>query len=379
MRPGSRRKRAGAVLIAGIVALVIATGCAAAPLRDGGRAAHSSWASLGVGHWPRATWRPYGPTSPFNRPIAARDRVHPRSRSMVARILSWGPPASFSAGVADTPNDYGHPVYFARTDDPVVTLRPTQPWGQTPLRGARIHVPTGARSAGGSDAHMTVVTPDGWEYDLWDVQSVPRSGGTLRFGWGGRLRIDGDGLGSGATAAEFGSLAGIIRAAELRAGRIDHALFVVLKCTSDGTRFGQGVQRHRRGDGGSSFVFPAGKGGTRCPASQSDAPPMGARLALDMTPRQIAALPVPDWKKTILRALARYGGYVGDTGGTGFGLQFESGSTYTSFGRADPLVGFAESNGVPGHAGVYRFGLADGVDWRRHLRVLVPPRRRHAR
>ena len=33
-----------------------------------------------------------------------------------------------------------------------------------------------------------------------------------------------------------------------------------------------------------------------------------------MSDAQIAALAVPAWKKTILTALAHYGGYVGDTG-----------------------------------------------------------------
>ena len=50
--------------------------------------------------------------------------------------------------------------------------------------------------------------------------------------WGGRTRIDGDGLGSDANAAHYGSLAGIIRAEEMRRGRIDHALFMLVRCDS---------------------------------------------------------------------------------------------------------------------------------------------------
>jgi len=105
------------------------------------------------------------------------------------------------------------------------------------------------------------------------------------------------------------------------------------------------------------------------------APPLGARLQLTMSRAQIAALPVPAWKKAILRALARYGGYVGDTGGDGINFMFESSTMYTSFGFADPLVSFAQANGVRQSGGRYVFDIAPGVDWARYLRVVPPPRR----
>ncbi len=100
---------------------------------------------------------------------------------------------------------------------------------------------------------------------------------------------------------------------------------------------------------------------------------MGARFQLNMTDAQIDVLAVPTWKKTILKALAHYGGYVGDTGGPGFGLMFESGLTYTSFGHPDPLVTFAQANGLPLWNDLWVFNMASGVDWASKLRVLAPP------
>ena len=85
------------------------------------------------------------------------------------------------------------------------------------------------------------------------------------------------------------------------------------------------------------------------------------------------SLAVPTWKKTILTALAHYGGYVGDTGGPGFAFMFESGATYTSLGLTDPLVTFALTNGLPTWNGGYVFNMANGVDWAKYLRVLAPP------
>ena len=198
----------------------------------------------------------------------------------------------------------------------------------------------------------------GWEYDLYKVRSKPAGGGTLDFRWGGRTRLDGDGLGTNATAAHFALSAGIIRPEEMAAGRIDHALFMVVKCTA-GT------------------VYPAGGGGAQC-ADPTNAPAGGMRFQLGYSSAEIEALSVPRWKKTILHALGTYGAYIGDTGGAGMNFQFQSGSTYTSFGRTDRLVDWASKEpGVMSYNGKYVLDLAPGVDWSR-LRVIDPcARKRH--
>ncbi len=341
-----------------------------------GEAQGQSYRGYGAGSWPSASWRPYAADSPFNRRVTAADGVHPASAAIVRRVLSWSKPANLVAGNADTPQDYDHPIYFARSTDPVYKLVPTRPWGRSPIAGHRIRVPGRARAAGGDDGHFTVIQPDGMEYDLWQVERKPPHGGLLTFGWGGRIRVDGDGRGSGATASEFGSAAGIIRAAELRAGRIDHALALVVRCTSNEVSFGFGTLPARHLDAGSAFVYPATKGASRCADGVTAAPPTGARFRLDLEDDEIAALGLPGWKQTILRALARYGAYVTDTGGGGFGFLAESGSSYTSFGRPDPMVTFARRAGIPqNREGRYVMDLASGVDWGRHLRVLTPPRR----
>lgn len=343
---------------------------ALAALPSGIATAAGGYDGFGPRAWPPGSWRPFASSSPWNRPVAG-SAVHPASARMIRKILSWGRPAPLVAGTSGTGNDYAHPVYYAQPGDPVFTLRATQTRG--PIEGMRIPIPDAARPAAGSDGHMTVVQPDGWTYDFWQVRSKPRGGGILSFSIGGRSRIDGTGTDGRATAADFPNLAGVIRAQELIAGRIDHALFVVLRCTSGSTAFGYGTRPAPSGSQG-AYVHPASHGGARC---DDAAPPMGARIQLAMSETQIDALAVPAWRKTILRALAVYGGYVGDTGGPGFALQLESGATYTSFGAADPTVAFARDQGLRpgsgGWAGTYAFDVAGGVDWARHLRVLVPP------
>jgi hypothetical protein len=194
----------------------------------------------------------------------------------------------------------------------------------------------------------------GWEYGFWQVRQKPASGGTLTVSWGGKTRVDGLGLGSGATAGNFGLAAGIIRPQELAAEEIDHALFMVVKCTNG------------------TSVAPAGADVGRTCSSMglpnTGAPAMGQHFFLDMSAAEIEALGVPAWQKTVLRAMAEYGLYVGDTGG-GF-LKLESGSSYTSLGQADPWVGVAQGAGIAAsHEGTYTFDLAAAVDWRSQLKV----------
>lgn len=308
---------------------------------------------------PRGCFRPYANTSPFNQRLPASPRLAVRSAAIVKRVVGFGPLQHLEAGQADTPDDFSHPTYYAAPLDPTFKIHCVQPWGTCPIEGRSVRIPDAARAAGGSDHHLTVVDQlGGFEYDLWDVRSKPRGGGTLVTGWGGRTAVlSGDGRGSAATAANFGNLAGIIRGPELESGQIRHALFMVVKCDSG------------------TYVYPATKSGRACPSAgltSRGAPPMGARFQLNMTDAEIGALKVPDWKKTILRAMAIYGMYFGDTGGRSWGIQAESGSTYTSFGQEDRLVTFAKAVRVPIYNGRYVFNLRDGVDYAARLRVIHP-------
>ena len=148
-------------------------------------------------------------------------------------------------------------------------------------------------------------------------------------------------------------MAGVIRAEEMKAGQINHALFVTIPC----------------GASSPTYVLPAGKGGRFCP-DNTDRLPMGARLQLAMTAAEVDALAIPAWKKTILHAMRTYGMYFGDTGGpSSFGVMMESGATYTAFGRADRMVDFGKANGWVAYNGFYVGKLKEGVPWNR-VRVL---------
>jgi hypothetical protein len=64
--------------------------------------------------------------------------------------------------------------------------------------------------------------------------------------------------------------------------------------------------------------------------------------------------------------MAHYGLFFGDTGSSGWAIQMESGSTYTSFGAEDQGVAFAKKNGWTDNGnGHYSGNVADGIPWDR--------------
>ena len=220
---------------------------------------------------------------------------------------------------------------------------------------------------------MTVIDQEaGWEYDLWQVQTVPlpSNGGTLVVSHGGRTRWgtpDADGLGSNATAAHFGLQAGTIRAEEweaavARGGAIEHALFMSVKCSAGFS------------------VYPAAPGTSAAPCSgfgdtNQNAPPLGGHFYLDLTDAEIEALPVPQWKKPILKAMARYGMFVGDTfnyNNNSFGLSAESDVQYRAFGHPGRYAELGRRWGIGTYKGAYVFDIDSGVNWGAHLKLVHP-------
>lgn len=278
---------------------------------------------------------------------------------------------------ADVQGSGGEPTYYSNASDPVFTIRCTL-YECPSMEGRTVHIPAGAMPEGpGGDQHMTVIdqsTDPAYEYDFWQVDSlrIPATGGTLEASAGGRTSLAGSGIMSGgsATAASFANTAGRLRAEELAAGQISHALFIDVNCTNR------------------QVVYPATNGhyGQSCSAigqSDTNAPAMGQHLKLDYTDAEIDALNAPAWRKTIYRAMARYGMFIGDTGTSNLlTIERETDYMYTSFGKPGKWLAFAQENGWfyfdsggewP-ETYIGDFGdktSPDGMDWRR-LQVVDP-------
>jgi hypothetical protein len=329
--------------------------------------------SFGATNLPCADWRPYSDSSPFNSRIGAHPQVISDSQPIVDRLNHGGPVNSLVAG---DPDRGASPTFWSTPDDPAYRVECDSFGGRCAISGMEIHIPRQATPQGGyarlrdcggcsanegnwdHDAHMTIVDQaTGWEYDFWAVQA--KANGVVTIGWGGRTRIDGNGLGSGGVAAGFGNLAGIIRAPEFASGHIDHALTIAVPCVS-GT------------------VWPATGRAYEC--DQHGMPSanrleLGSRVQLQISDAQLAKLPT--WQRGIARALRDYGAYVNDTTGQEdqWGPSLEGAATYTDFGRNDPdaSVNPSDDTGDYNHNGWREtwFYLAKRIDWS-NLRVLAP-------
>jgi hypothetical protein len=156
----------------------------------------------------------------------------------------------------------------------------------------------------------------------------------------------------GGVAAMWGLRAGIIQADEMLAGRIDHALFVV-------------IPRGRSG-----HVYPALRSDV---TGNPDGPQMGQRYWLDLSDEEIDATAAPDWEKTIAKAVHDYGAYFGDTGGNGFGFMLESSTPYVAAGVPNPWDVFWPSQGVEKDPFWGYHAVPSATEIWSHLRAIAPP------
>lgn len=319
--------------------------------------------------WP-ASFRPYGPTSIWNKALPANPTLYPNSDAIVSVAEQNDPGPTLRT--QEYGNDVSHPVVFASNSDPVVTAHCTLYCGN--VQDYQLHIPAKARPAAGPDHHLAVIQPDGTEDDFWELQSSGndwQSGQTLTYQGGVQCGnfYNGPGWAKDAATAGNACLAGgLIRAAEVQSGTINHALFLVLSCTDP-----------------NAFVFPATNGGAHCTGAGPNVP-NGARIWLDVPDATIAAMGLPAWQKAILTAMHDYGGYVMDVGGSNttkatglMNVMFEDNASYAAFGQSSPMDQFAQSNGWnPVSVGGATRYIAQpdpwnpGINWAQHLHIVDP-------
>lgn len=318
------------------------------------------------GAYPNACYTPYAVDSVWNNPFLPQV-VDPNSAAYAQFYASKGMFTNLEFGYVDQSHEFAHPVYFGQASDPVVHVVCLASWAHCD-GSIGYHIPAYANPAGGTDHHLDDVDQiSGQELSCWEA-SVPAAG-ILQAQDCTPRPINGSGIGGEATGAGYALWAGVIRAQELIAGNIPHALFLVVPCTSDATP-----------------VFPSAyrdHTDTQCPGGQGA--PYGAHMRLNMTDAEIAALPVPAYKKAIYTALARKGGFIGDTnGGYPMSIQFEADPTYTAAGYTSPdcptngaactpLTAYLHKLGDPGWTGD-RYSISlDDVDWSTRMQWLLPP------
>ena len=236
----------------------------------------------------------FAPSSVWNRRLPSRTPLAPDSSALVGELQRQ----VRSAGPWIATTRFSVPIVRAGKRQKRVRVKLDT--GYAPLQRdfASVPIPRGARPAPGTDKHLVVWQPSTdtmWEFwlmqrkaDGWPagggatLRPVPRSGGITRWP-------------TGATASGLPLAGGLMTLAELRRGRIDHALAVSLPSTRAGVA-----------------TWPATRTDGQDP--RPTAIPEGTRFRLDPW-LDIGRLNLPPVVRAMAVAAQRYGIIVRDKAG----------------------------------------------------------------
>jgi hypothetical protein len=201
--------------------------------------------------------------------------------------------------------EFGVPIYEppAGTSRYSVRSLNAPAWGQDPFAGLSIPLTSSFTPALGSDGAMAVIDrAAGKAYGFWQYNW---NGGRPQASWGGVAPLDGPGNGDGSTGAGISRVAGVVRAKEIAAGAINHALV-----------FSTDI-----GNCAGTFRYPATKTDGR--SSASTCIPEGVRVQLDPSVDLNAIPGITAGEKMVGRALQNYGAINIDNGGARMAFSFE--------------------------------------------------------
>jgi hypothetical protein len=248
----------------------------------------------------------FAPTSVWRTPFKDSNALDSRSPRFVSALNRQV--RTIGTGFATT--KWSVPVYRVPADQPLV--RVTIDNGNRDLQQAfeAVPVPSDARPADGTDAHLVVYQPS--QDRMWEMFQATRRADGWHARYGGRILNVSTNPGYyrdvrstsgavvernwwGATATSLPLMGGLITLDDLRAGEIDHAVSIAVPRVLVGKK-----------------VFPAQRSDGRY--SDSTAIPEGLRYRLDPAV-DVDKLAGPPIVKMIARAAQRYGLIVRDGGG----------------------------------------------------------------
>lgn len=288
--------------------------------------------------------RLFSASSPWNIPIGTNVELDPDSSGMVSQLVNgYHVPTLFQ---------YGMPIYISTASDPLYTVQDDD---NTFMANNPFHIPNTAAPSPGTDKWMFIYdTTKHMLFEMWEANKsgntwTAQAGNVFSLTGDGVLQVDGTKTG-GNGASYFG---GVIRAADIQRGYINHALSLATAYTATTWRYPMS-----RSDG-------HGAG--------TNAIPMGTRLQLDPTVNCKTLPHASPGEKIVCQALETYGGYIRDTAGPGVALSiYFEGEDFNDPNR-NPPMGSPGDTGRP--QGVFgKIGLLDqqempDIPWSR-LRVL---------
>ncbi len=229
--------------------------------------------------------RPFADSSPWNRELASYAFSSGQMQPAV-----FDPPAHIHINS----NTWSIPFYLAENSDPPrsIYLRKLNDSISVPF-------PKGSVPAPGTDAHLSIMTPDQatiYEFFRFDLPNRANTFKAIDARGSGVAEKSGQNIGSRAYGGS--SVGGLIRRWELESGSIDHALAIALS-----TNYLK-----------PGFVPPATSEDTHSAQWYSGSIPMGSLFTLAS---EIDEKDLPEGRlaRLIVKALQEYGAYVVDSGG----------------------------------------------------------------
>jgi hypothetical protein len=303
--------------------------------------------------WPGVAWRMFSEASPWNAALDTSN-VDPNSQTMIDKMVADGPPSAVTQNVL---LNWGYPIYFGRSNDPLYTLSLTDNSEVSKATtGSKIHLPLGAQPNKGSDGQMRIIDEAAnYAYHI-ERCSLNNTAHTLSCWRGTKYVADGNGFRYDIAADQAPGTAGPIRPEELAAGYVNHTMLAMMRCLS-----GHNIAPMN----GFVTVGKTCSGDTNPDATRLS---IGNVIFLDLTHAQIDALGLPLWEQAILKGLHDHGMVVvGNTGGPSWALKFESYADRTLFGEPNPYSAY----GVPMNMD-FSHALDTVGGWDVHLKVIAP-------
>jgi hypothetical protein len=268
-----------------------------------------AWPASGQAHSTRPTsgqsapWpgNPFSPTSVWNASLSRRAPINRQSRVLARELVSQ----VRTYGSWMNTQSYSTPVYVVGANAQTQRVN-LSTWGPD-LQQAfdAVPIPADAQSSTGTDEQMTVWQPS--TNKLWEFWKLRHGPDGWQATWGGEMDNVSSSPGYfthtgqtsdwGATATGLPLLGGLVTVADLRRGRINHALAIAVVETSP-----------RR------WAWPAQRTDGDAATSPATAIPAGTRFRLDPA-LNINRLHLPRIDRMLATAAQKYGIVVRDTAG----------------------------------------------------------------
>lgn len=233
-----------------------------------------------------AAQHPFASTSPWNTPIGSGAKFESATGQRTASLQAGGKPVI-------NRDQWSVAVFLAKQSDPTAKIV-----GVRNKVEFQAVVPTATKPTGGDDRHVTVVQPDGvTAYDVFKWETY--TGGVATTQIVNKIDLRGSGINQGGRAARVPSVAGLIRAQELKDLKIDHALALA----APGTVLKSG------------YEWPATAQDYGGDTTYTGGAPMGTLFAIPGSV-DVTKLGLSPEGLALARALQNYGTYLVDRAGT---------------------------------------------------------------